>query len=397
MGPHKLVNQRAEALHVLQVTPYFPPTWAYGGIPRIVYGLGSALLERGVQTSVWTTDAFDASKRSPKNAHHQLNGMDIWVSKNRSNHLAYAHQLFLPQQAQKTLEQIKKVDLVHLHGHRHLLNNYAMAWATRSGIPWVFTPNGTLPRQERKLGIKLVWDRLVAAGAHKGAAACIAVSRAEVGQMLRAGVAKERIHQIPNGLMLSEFEDLPPEGSFKKKWGIQGPIVSYLGRISPRKGVEHLVAAFSGEGLPQATLVIAGNDMGALAAARAQADERVIFTGLLEGRDRLALLVDSDVLVYPSSDEIFGLVPFEGLLCGTPAVVGGDCGCGQLIREAGAGLLVQHANVGELRDRIRILLADREAAAAMVKRGRAYVQNKLSFQRVAETHEKLYRQILDSK
>ncbi len=161
--------------------------------------------------------------------------------------------------------------------------------------------------------------------------------------------------------------------------------------------MEHLVAAFSGEGLPQATLVVAGNDMGALETARAQADERVVFTGLLEGRDRLALLVDSDVLVYPSSDEIFGLVPFEGLLCGTPAVVGGDCGCGQLIREAGAGLLVQHANVGELRDRIRILLADREAAAAMVKRGRAYVQNNLSFQRVAEAHEQLYQQVLGSQ
>jgi glycosyltransferase involved in cell wall biosynthesis len=359
-----------------------------------VYGLGSALRDRGVQTSVWTTDAFDAEKRSQKGPHHKLADMDVWVSKNRSNHLAYAHQLFLPEKARQTLGQIKNVDLVHLHGHRHLLNNYAMTWAKQQGIPWVFTPNGTLPRQERKLGIKLIWDRVVAAGAHKGASACIAVSRAEVGQMLRVGVPKERIHQIPNGLMLAEFDNLPPTGSFKKKWGIKGPIVSYLGRISPRKGVEHLAAAFSGQGLPQATLVVAGNDMGALAAARAQADHRVVFTGLLEGRDRLALLVDSDVLVYPSSDEIFGLVPFEGLLCGTPAVVGGDCGCGQLIREAGAGLLVQHANVTELRDRIRVLLADRVAAAAMVKRGRAYVQKHLSFQRVAESHEVLYRQVL---
>ena len=33
-----------------------------------------------------------------------------------------------------------------------------------------------------------------------------------------------------------------------------------------------------------------------------------MFAGLLEGRERLSLLVDSDVLVYASSDEIFGLV-----------------------------------------------------------------------------------------
>jgi len=323
--------------------------------------------------------------------------MDVRVSENWSNSLAYTHQLFLPKHAKKTLNSLDSVDLVHLHGHRHLLNNHAIAWAKRRGIPWVFTPNGTLPRQERKLGAKLVWDRFIAAKVPKGAAACIAVSRAEVSQMLRAGIEKERITQIPNGLMLEEFEDLPERGHFRETWNIQGPIVSYLGRISPRKGVEHLAAAFSGDGISEATLVVAGNDMGGLATARASADERVVFTGLLEGRERLALLVDSDVLVYPSSDEIFGLVPFEGLMCGAPAVVGGDCGCGQLIREAGAGLLVQHADVDALRDRIRLLLADREAAEAMVQRGRDYVQQNLSFERVAEAHEALYKKVLGRK
>ena len=205
---------------------------------------------------------------------------------------------------------------------------------------------------------------------------------------------KERISQIPNGLMLEEFEHLPAKGEFKNDGGLRGPIVSYLGRISPRKGVQHLTAAFSGKGIQNATLVVAGNDMGGLYDAQANADEKVVFTGLLEGSDRLALLVDSDVLVYPSSDEIFGLVPFEGLMCGTPAVVGGDCGCGQLIREAGAGLLVPHANVEALRDRIRLLLSDREAARSNGKRGRQYVEEKLSFQRVAEAHEALYDSVL---
>ena len=381
-------------MHVLQVSPYFPPTWAYGGIPRIVHGLSRALVQRGNRISVWTTDVFDAEKRSEIQTPNKIDGVDVLVSKNFSNRLAYHHQLFLPTDFGKTLKTLDSVDLVHLHGHRHLLNNIAIQWAKKQGIPWVFTPNGTLPRQERKIGAKLLWDVLISNPIPKGAAACVAVSRAEVGQMVRAGIPKERISQIPNGLMLEEFENLPAKGEFKERWGIHGPIVSYLGRISPRKGVQHLTAAFSGNGVKNATLVVAGNDMGGLSAARANADEKVIFTGLLEGRERLGLLVDSDVLVYPSSDEIFGLVPFEGLMCGTPAVVGGDCGCGQLIREAGAGLLVPHANVDALRDRIRLLLSDREAAKAMVERGRHYVENKLSFNRVAEAHEALYQSIL---
>ena len=382
-------------MHVLQVSPYFPPTWAYGGIPRIVYGLSRALAQRGHRMSVWTTDAFDEGARSPQQNHFTLEGIDVRVSKNWSNRLAYKHQLFLPRGIKSALDGLDDVDLVHLHGHRHLLNNAAIAWAKSRGIPWVFTPNGTLPRQEQKQLMKIFWDWAIANPVPRGASACIAVSRAEVGQMTRAGISREKIVQIPNGLMMDEFEDLPKRGEFKKKWGITAPIVSYLGRISPRKGVEHLTSAFAGGGLGDAQLVIAGNDMGALEHAKSQADDRVLFTGLLEGKDRLALLVDSDVLVYPSSDEIFGLVPFEGLMCGAPVVVGGDCGCGQLIREAGAGLLVNHADVSALRDRIRLLLSDREAADAMVQRGREYVAEELSFTKVAEAHETLYQRILE--
>ena len=90
---------------------------------------------------------------------------------------------------------------------RHLLNNIAARWAEKRGIPWVFTPNGTLPRQERKIGAKLLWDALIANPIPKGAAACVAVSRAEVGQMVRGGIAKERIVEIPNGLMLEALKD----------------------------------------------------------------------------------------------------------------------------------------------------------------------------------------------
>ena len=45
-------------------------------------------------------------------------------------------------------------------------------------------------------------------------------------------------------------------------------------------------------------------------------------------------------MVYPSKNEIFGLAPFEGLLCGAPAVVSDDCGCGEPYSKAQAGLLL---------------------------------------------------------
>ena len=108
----------------------------------------------------------------------------------------------------------------------------------------------------------------------------------------------------------------------------------------------------------------------------------------------MALLADTDVLVYPSADEVFGLVPFEGLLCGAPVVVTDDCGCGELIADAGAGLLVRFGDIEGLQQRIRTLIQDTAAGAAMVARGRRYIAERLSFTRVAEQHEAVYAQVV---
>ena len=378
-------------MHVLHVSPYFPPTWAYGGIPRIVHGLTRALSKQGVECSVWTTDACDAARaRVPRDRAHD--GVRVLTSMNWSNTLAYQHQLFVPRDV--PLDILDDVDLVHLHGHRHLLNNAAVAFAGRRDIPYVMTPNGTLRRHERKVGAKLLWDALLSGRIPGGARKLIAVSKSEAGRFVQDGFRPDRIATIPNGLMLDEFEELPAKGLFRERWGVEGRIVAYLGQVSPRKGVDHLVEAFR-SGIPDATLVVGGNDMGGMDVARERARSGVVFTGLLEGPERLALLVDADVLVYPSTDEVFGLVPFEGLMCGTPVVVGGDCGCGELISQAGAGLLVRHADVEGLRARIRTLLDDAAAANAMAARGRSYVTEKLSFDTVARQHAALYDAVVN--
>jgi glycosyltransferase involved in cell wall biosynthesis len=62
--------------------------------------------------------------------------------------------------------------------------------------------------------------------------------------------------------------------------------------------------------------------------------------GLLKGHERLQLLADADVVVYPSEHEIFGLVPLEALLAGTPVVVADDSGCGEVVGATGGGLVV---------------------------------------------------------
>jgi len=385
-------------MHVLHVAPYFPPTWAFGGIPRVVDGLSRALVDRGLSVSVLTTDVLGPGERARLPQVRDHHGVKVGTARNLSNRLANRHQLFLPMDARGVLGRLlahrPPVDVVHLHGHRHLLNNVAVRWAQANRVPVVLTANGTLTRHERKVGVKVLWDLFVAGHIPGAASRCVAVSAADAADHVRAGIPPERIVRIPNGLDLAEFSPLPPRGHFRAAHGLgDGPIVAYLGQVSPRKGVDRLVQAFAGGGPLGSQLVVAGNDMGGMAEARRHADGSVRFVGLLSGRERLGLLADADVLVYATTAEVFGLVPFEGLLCGAPVVVADDCGCGEIISEAGAGLLVRYGDVPALRARITTLLRDRVAAGAMVARGRTYIRRHLGFPVVAERHHQLYAEL----
>ncbi len=382
------------------VVPYFWPAWAYGGIPRLVYGLSRALVDRGHQVEILTTDALDRERRVGE-SHQDLFGVRVRRLPNVSNRLAYDHQLFLPVGLRGAAEEaVARADVVHLHGHWHLLNNAAVAAAAPRGLPVVMTPNGTLLPHERKEGIKQVWDLLLGRRVLDAVTRWVAVSRAEVTQFRTAGIEADSIDLVHNGLDLAEFEELPERGVFRAGRGLgDRPLVLYLGKLTPRKGVDHLVEAVAQLRNQDAVLVVAGNDMGVRAPLERRVRElglesRVRFLGLVTGPERLGALADADVLVYPSTREIFGLVPFEGLLCGTPAVVTDDCGCGELVSDARAGELVRYGDPKALARALDGLLSDPRRRAAMVARGRRFIEKHFAWDRIALQTERVYDKAL---
>jgi glycosyltransferase involved in cell wall biosynthesis len=85
---------------------------------------------------------------------------------------------------------------------------------------------------------------------------------------------------------------------------------------------------------------------------------RTRFVGLLEGVDRFVVLADADIVVYPSRDEVFGLVPLEALQVGTPVIVCNDCGCGEIVADIGGGTLVPPGDSQALAGALAEMLAD---------------------------------------
>lgn len=363
-------------LRILHVTPYCDAAWAYGGIPRVVGALTHGLARRGHHVTVCATDACDATSRLPGSvdgsrfrARPPVSLQDdvvLRVFPNISNAAAYSLQAFLPIGMRDYLRRhAGDFDVAHIHACRNVPGALAAHYLRRADVPYLVAPNGTAPIIERRRAAKHLFDAIAGRSVLAGAARVLAVSSAEERQLLDMRVPPSQIRTVPNPIDLTEFSTPPHRGSLRDRWGVgSAPVVLFLGKITPRKNVETLVRAFGGLDDRNARLVVAGNDMGGASRAAGVARElglhdRTIFTGLLKGAERLQALVDADVVVYPSEHEVFGLVPFEALLLGTPVVVAGDSGCGDLIRAAGGGVVVPVGDVNALSIAIDRVLASR--------------------------------------
>jgi glycosyltransferase involved in cell wall biosynthesis len=160
----------------------------------------------------------------------------------------------------------------------------------------------------------------------------------------------------------------------RPEWATGSPVVGFVGRVEPRKGVLELLEAVGRLGGPR--LVLVGEDeLGASASYARAVHERAAALGeraTLLGRvpDAARLMPWFDVLAVPSREEPFGTVAAEALAAGTPVVasdVGGlreyvDDGCGALVPPGDPGALAD-ALAGVLRRAPEMAEAARRAAA----------------------------------
>jgi glycosyltransferase involved in cell wall biosynthesis len=371
-------------LKILQVAPFFYPAWAYGGVPRVAYELSKELVKRGHDVTVYTTDVWDRDSRYvPEKSSVIVDGVKVFYFRNLSNRLAYDYQLFFPIGLISFVRRtIKDFDIIHLHSHRHLLNNIVHHYASKFNKPYILSAHGTVLRIERRVLAKAFFDRFLGGQILRDGAHFTAVSDHEVKQYETMGVASERVTVIYNGIELDSFKRLPEKDIFKKRYNLTGKkVILYLGKITPRKGLDFLVNAFSELKRDDCVLVVAGNDMGF----------KKIFTGLVVGEEKLAAYRDADVLVYPAVYEIFGLVPFEAILCGTPVIVTDDCGCGEIIGREDIGFMVRYGDVPGLRDKIDEVLNFKDAAFEKVLRGKEFIRTNLTWDRITPEYEDVYK------
>ena len=244
---------------------------------------------------------------------------------------------------------VREVDVVLLSGHWTLLNALFFRACRRNGTPYLFCPAGALKPFGRSTLLKWIYAKLVGSAVAREAAACIAVTEAEVADFVDCGVAAERVAVIPNGIDPDQYvldDRANAVERFRSTHGLgDARLILFLGRLNPIKGPDLLLEAFSqlSQALPEVHLLLAGPDGGMRAELERRAialglAERVHFAGYVGGADKLAALHAAEVLAIPSRREAMSIVVLEAGICARPSVFTDTCGLEALAR-VGAGVM----------------------------------------------------------
>lgn len=227
---------------------------------------------------------------------------------------------------------------------------------------------------------------------------------------LDAGLAREKLVRIPNGVDIDKFSPLPLDQkiNLRQRLGIgkQEMMILFTGALRPLKGIELLLASVSrlANMNPPLKLVLVGpcdkekhwgideHYVTTLRNKAAEMKHQVTFAGYVHNIEKY--LQAADLFVLPSWREGLSNSLLEAMACGLPCVAT-QIPCNQeIIRNGGNGFLFQPGNIDDLTAKLLQLIEHSSLRNKIGIQARRTILETFSIDKVADTYLHLYRNML---
>jgi 1,2-diacylglycerol 3-alpha-glucosyltransferase len=301
---------------------------------------------------------------------------------------------------------IKGFDLVHTQYHPDIfVGNYAKSLY---GIPHVFTYHGFAPIKfwmNPLQKLKMIDHRVGTFLAVKFALNhIITVSKFLKKELISFyRFPDQKISVIYNGVDTERFNPKVDGLRLREKLNIgKNPVVLYLGRLAPYKGINYFIKAipYVLKQIPSAKFLTAGsirydaprvheliNKLGV--------KKSLIFLGHIPDDELPQVYATCDVFCYPSLWEGFGIPPIEAQACGKPVVAFNHCALPEVISNNETGILVPARDYVGLAKAIVDLILDEDKRIEMGRKAREKVEKVFSWDLAAEKTIKVYLQAIN--
>ncbi len=378
-----------------------------GGMSVYVRELSRWLGRRGHQIDIFTCASNDVAETtlSPNVRLIQL-GVAEETALTKERLPAYLPQVFRALDHYRGTRQLT-YDLIHSH---YWISGVVGAIAqSRWHIPHLTmfhtlgaAKNGTLSGENESDG-RIAHERWLAMAADH----IVVPAKRELDHLLGLYHARRsKISIVPCGVDLELFQPMAREQArLGLDLPLDVPIVLYVGRFAPLKGIERLLSAVQRlrRRFPRLQLMIVGGDgpgaettRGLIDAARGMGiEDAVRFMGRVDQTRLPPYYCAADLLAIPSYYESFGLVVLEALACGTPVVATPVGAVETIVQSDLNGVIVAGNGTQDIADGIESILAIPAGQRAAAARVRATVDS-YGWPRIASAVEDAYAALLET-
>lgn len=203
-------------------------------------------------------------------------------------------------------------------------------------------------------------------------------------------------HYIPSeiaGVGVQIQGNLDPS-SFRKKFGINGKYLLYMGRIVSSKGCQEMIdffRYFKEKCKEDISLVLLGKTE-----MEIPKEEGIIYGGFVEEREKFNAIAGCSAVLVPSRFESLSMIALEGWAMGKPVittefshVVKGMC------ERSNGGLY--YANKEEFAEVLNLIIKDEELSKKLGENGKRFVENYYTWDKVVEKYLKMIEFIVKEK
>ncbi|MBU1197763.1 glycosyltransferase family 4 protein [Candidatus Micrarchaeota archaeon] len=211
---------------------------------------------------------------------------------------------------------------------------------------------------------------------------------------------KQRV--IYNGVDVDLFHPRNKEEDIRKRFGIPPKrMLLSIARLQPQKGFRYLLQAYAKivEDHPDVVLVILGRGPQEMqlrqeAASLGISKDIIFISKKITEAELTQLYAACEFFVLTSVWEPFGMVFCEAMASGK-AVIGSTAGGIPEIITPKSGLLVETRNIGDLQNKMDLLLEDDQLRKRFESEGRKRVVKHFTWDLSAKGYEELYKQVFE--
>ncbi len=266
--------------------------------------------------------------------------------------------------------EVLEYDLIHAHYWLSGVAGLALREAWGAPLVQMFHTLGRLKNSvaqslaEAEPELRIAEEARIIAGADRIVAANV-VERAHL--VWYYGARADRIAVIPCGVDTELFQPMQRAAAKDLLELPSEPLLVYVGRLQPIKGLETLLEAMTLVAPPVRLMIIGGdadepeNGHAAYLRERVGAlglDARVRFLGAQPQRRLRLFYAAAEATVMPSYYESFGMVALEAMACGSPVVASRVGGLTTTVQDRVTGLLVPEGDPSTLAAALDTLLGD---------------------------------------